>query len=642
MNGFGILTFLAGALQLTVPSYALRLVRRFGAQRVGWFIAAAFGCLALLHLLCPIKIIGNSITGGFPIELVYAGASVLLLLGMGHTETLWAERQKADREEKRRRAEWEAEVKQRTVELEQACQKLQEEITRRDLLEKTLRDSEAQYRCLFAENPQPMCILDLRSTRFLAVNRAALQQYGFTHEDFQGLTIQDLLPAGSAEAFLQDLARPCSGAESRGVWQHCRKDWTTIEVEITAVDMKYGDCPARLILATDVTRRERQQQQQARIHKMEALGQLAAGVAHRFNELLLPIDTQTKLLLRQDQPLSAAKQLEQIAVAVARSTALTRQLLATSGNNLMQQEVLNLSGLVQSRTQMLRRVLGDFIVLSYEPKADLPPILADPHLVEQVLVNLTLNAREAMPRGGSLMISTTVVRLDKTELKRHSQGRPGEYVCLSLRDTGCGIAPDVQDHLFEPFCTTRQSGQGAGLGLASAYGTVRQHGGWIEFSTEPGIGTEFRVFFPSAPSTAETAVPARAEAGASSRKTVLLVDPEDRARGLARHLLSRHGYHVIEADAGPTALVLWERQGAEVNLLLTSVTLRGDLSGTELADQLRQTKPDLKVLYTTEPEDNAEAENQGAISIDPSQIILKPYSPERLLEPVEALVGKPD
>jgi len=506
--------------------------------------------------------------------------------------------------------------------------------------EKVLQESEAQYRFLYIENPQPMWMFDLRSFRFLSVNKAALRQYGFTQEEFMSLQPRDLLSSDSAAAFQRDIAKPCSGVEFRGLWRHCRKDRTPIDVEITAVDLKYGDFPSRLVMATDISARRRREQEALEIQKMETIGQVAAGAAHHFNNLLTIIDGHANLLLRKPQDPQTTEQLKHISTAANRAAGFTRQLLAVGGRHFMQKEALDLNHLIRNRHQMLRRLIGDSLDFQTALSAHLSHILADPHLVEHILVNLVLNSRDAMATGGTLTISTASVRVDEAQARRQHRVAAGEYVCLSVHDTGCGMSPEVQSRIFEPFFTTRDTGKGTGLGLASVYGAIRQHAGWVEFTTEAGVSTEFRVFFPCAPASAIAAQkmlqPVEAPA---PRETVLLVEAKDRVRGLARFVLERYGYRIIEAENGPTALFFWESQGANIDLLLTDLKVPGGVSGLELAERMRKTKPGLKVVYTADT--SPDADGKQPVSLEGLQFVPKPFSPDRLLQAVEnCLSGK--
>lgn len=623
MNSLAFFNVAAGVLQLTVPSYALRLVRRFGAQSVGWFIVAAFAALGLLHLLQPPRTVHFGLAPGLVANAAFALTSGLLLLGMTHLETLLSERVQLHREEQKLHAAFEAKVAEKMTELRETNRELIEEIARREQREKALRESETQFRFLFADNPQPMWLFDLRSLRFLAVNQAALRHYEMNYDEFMALSAQELVPANAVAAFLQDVARPCSRVESRGLWQHYRKDLSLIEVELSAIDLKFAGCPARLVVAHDLTQRRRDEVESLRKQNAETIGRLAGGFAHHFNNILTIIDGKANLLLRNPQDAKTAEQLGQITSAANRAAALTSQLVAAAGRQSLRPEAVDLKGVIENQSQTLRRLVGDRIVIQTRLGANLPTVLAEARVIEHTLINLILNARDAMPTSGTIQIDTSFVRLNAVQAKRHPDAKPGDFVRLGVRDTGCGIAPEVQAHLFEPFFTTRDIGKGTGLGLASIYGSVRQLSGWVEFKTEVGTGTEFLVFFPCAPGSAATIV--------AKRGTVLLLEPDDRARGVARYILNREGYHVIEADSANIAELLWEGQATKVDLALIDVNLPG-ITGPELVERFRQTRPDLQVVYmATAPEGEASASG----SLKDSVFVAKPYTSDKLLEALQ-------
>jgi two-component system, cell cycle sensor histidine kinase and response regulator CckA len=631
MTGIGTLGWIAGALQLIVPSYAFRLVRRFGTQRVGWFVAIAFLSLALLHLLGPQRFIGARPAAGITLDFMYVVGSVLLLIGMGHIETLFSEREQARWGEESLRQQWKSRANEETAHLVRTNQELVQEISRRDLIEKALEESAAQYSFLFTENPQAMWILDLRSCRFLAANKAALRLYGFTAEELTALTGRDLMLPSAVAGFLQDVCKPCPAAESRGIWQHCRKDGTVIDVEITALDLTCGELPARLMLANDITRRRQREMELRKVHKLETIGQVAAGVAQHFSSLLTVIEGQTAALLEHPRDLVTSEHLEHISTAVTRAAGLTRQLLAAGGRQVMRAEPVDLNGLIRSMNPLLRRLIGEQIAAQVT-LAQLPLVLADQHQLQHVIVNLVLNARDAMPQGGTLVLSTANVRIDEDQVESGHQGKAGDFVRLSVRDTGCGMTPQVQARLFEPFFSARTPDGGTGLGLVSAYGIVRQMGGWIEYATEVGEGTEFRVFLPCAPG---APAPGQTETkpAALVKGTILLVEAEDRVRALARFVLNRHSYRVIEADCAATALLLWQGQAANVDLVLTDENLPGDISGCELAHRLQQSRPGLKIVYTSDS--TAHPDGQTPARLDGVEFIPKPYSPASLLRAVQ-------
>jgi PAS domain S-box-containing protein len=627
MNSFGFFSLLAGALQLSIPPYALRLVRRFGAQRVGWFVVLAFACLGLLHLLEPLKTrvsAGSSIT----LDAIYAIGSVLLLIGMAHVETMVSTRLQAAREEKSLHRKLEQQIQERTVALTEANKELTQEIARRAEREKALQDSETRYRLLFTQNPQPMWIVDLRSLRFLAVNRTALSEYGFSEEEFMALGAKSLV---SADGFLQDLAQPCFGVQCRGRWPLRKKDGAILDVEIMAMDLKYGDCPARLVLANDITARQRHERQLLETQKMELIGKVASGVAHHFNNILAVITGHTELLLKGSTGEDSARQLNQVAAATNRGACFTRQLLAAGGQQILNLEPLSLNDSLQRMNPMLRRLLGDSIALENSLAPGLLPVLADARTVENIVLNLVLNARDAMSGKGTLTLNTKAVWISETEARRKVHARAGEFVRLRVCDTGYGMSSEVQARLFEPFFTTKDIGQAAGLGLASAYGLARQQSGWIECISELGKGTEVHVFLPCAPRSSLAVRASTDVVKPVACGTVLFVEPDDRARALGRFFLNRHGYVVIEADSAALALSLWESEHAKIDLLLTETSLPGEMSGPQLAECLRSAKPALKVMYAH----NSESDEQPPSLSESQSIVAKPYTAEGLVKKVE-------
>jgi two-component system, cell cycle sensor histidine kinase and response regulator CckA len=617
----GVLTLIAGLLQLIVPSYALSLVHRFGAKRVGWFVVTAFSSLALLHLFAPLKPSGTA--SGNALDVIFAVGSILLLIGMGHVETMISERERATSTETNLRNEWDTRFSERVSNLTRANEKLMEQIARHEEQQRELAFSEAYYRSLFAENPQPMWVFDLRTCRLLAGNNAALRQYGFSLEEFLQLTVWDLMPGGANSDFEKSLSRHCAGPQPLGLSQHCTRDRALIDVEMVALDLNYGDAAARLMLTNEITHRRRHELEVRKVQKMEVITHVTAGVAQHFNNILSVIENNAALLLPIVKDSKAAEQLQNISGAASRGNSLTRKLLATGGRRPMQPEVVDLNHLIRNMNHMLTRLVGDQIVMNQSYGSHLTPVLADPRLVEEIIINLVLNARDAMSRQGTISLATSAAVVDN--LQTNGQSRVGQFICLSVRDTGPGMTPEVQASIFEPFFTTNENGQSFGLGLASIYGLVRQHSGWVEYSTEVGMGTEFKVFLPCAPATAILAQAEVRKPAPKSKGTVMLVEPDDRVRSMARFVLNQNGYQVIEADCGSIALLLWEGQGAQVNLLLTDVSLPGDISGTELAKRLQQNRADLRVIYTA-----------AALPADRSlKFIPKPYRPDRLLKEVQ-------
>jgi PAS domain S-box-containing protein len=635
MSIVGLLNILAGLLELCVPSYALRLVRRFGAQQVGSFVIVAFASLALLHLFNPLKPLPAS---GLALSIVYAGASVLLLIGMGHVETLCQQRQRSEAEERGLRLRLEGEARQKADDLLKINHGMAQELVRLQQQVEALAASERQFRFLFTRHPHPMWIFDLRTGRILAGNEAALAQYGYTEKEFSALGARDLMAREAAEAFRADIAKPCCSLESRGIWRHRRKDRTPIDVEIMTVDLRFGDCPARLIFAEDIGPRVNHEIELGEQQRMRILRKVAEGVAHHFGQILNAVEGETELLSKATDERLEADHLSRIILATRRGSALIRQLLAVGACEGIQPEPIDLNAFILEKENLLRRLVGERIQLELNFGEGLTPILADLRVLDHILVNLLLNAREAMPHGGSLDICTEPAWVDPnySPTQDRTNVTPGQFVRLRVRDNGCGMPAEVQDHIFQPFFTTRDDDKAMGLGLATIFGAVKQHGGWVEFSSHQGHGTEFSVFLPVSQAITNAEAAQERVCSPGERETIMLVESNDRVRDLARHILQRHGYRVIEADAASTATLLMESQAKHIQLLLTDLNFPDGSSGRDLADQFRQINNDLKVVYASgplSPDDTEPAVLQEA------KLLLKPYTPDRLLQALASSLG---
>jgi PAS domain S-box-containing protein len=389
-------------------------------------------------------------------------------------------------------------------------------------------------------------------------------------------------------------------------------------------------------LFTDVTERRHLEEHLRQGQKLEAIGQLAGGVAHDFNNILTVIQGYTQLLLNREK-LSGegTERLNEVALAAERAANLTRQLLTFSRRHVIQRAVLDLNEVVGNVTKMLRRIIGEDIALQNNYGPGLPPLEADAGLIEQVLLNLAVNARDAMPHGGQLVITTSVETIDSAAAQSHPEARAGEFICLTMSDTGCGIEPEVLPHIFEPFFTTKDVGKGTGLGLATVYGIVQQHHGWIAVSTEPGSGTIFKIYLPrtspvAAPAVAAPAAP-RALAGT---ETILLVEDEPALRTLARTILEMHGYRVLDAASGVDALGVWQERSGEIDLLLTDMVMPDGMNGRELAQELQARKPSLVVVYSSGYAVNLA--DQDLLLKEGLNFLPKPYQPHDLANAVRA------
>jgi PAS domain S-box-containing protein len=350
----------------------------------------------------------------------------------------------------------------------------------------------------------------------------------------------------------------------------------------------------------DITDRLQLEAQMRQAQKMEAVGQLAGGIAHDFNNLLTIVQMQISMLrMRGVLGPEVAAGIDEISHAAERATNLTRQLLTFSRRQVKSARDIDVNELVSGMTKLLRRILGEDIVLESRFASGPACIHADPGMIEQVLMNLVVNSRDAMPRGGRLVIGLEVANLDAAAGRRHPQARPGRFVCLSVADTGTGIEPDDMTRIFEPFFTTKEVGKGTGLGLAIVYAVTRQHDGWVEVESAVGKGTRFAVYLPALDRPTGSAGQLRAAEMSvpGGRETILVVEDEAAVRSVARQVLARLGYNVLEADSAPAALRLWEELGSSVDLLFTDLVMPGGVTGHEMVQRLRGQRPDLKVLY---------------------------------------------
>jgi len=486
-----------GLLACVIPPYAFRLSRVFGTQKVGWVLVAVFTSLAALMLVRAWQPFG--LDSNLTLDLLNFMIPVLLLIGMVHIETLFKERIRLEQEEKKLRTGLESEVKARTGDLDKANEELQREISLRKQGEEELRKSKEQYRFLFDENPQPMWIFALDTFKFLAFNRATLRHYGYTNTEFRDLTAKDICLAEEVEAFIAEAGKASLDLPPRKLTRHCKKDGSVIEVEMAVQDLVYGGCPARLVLTSDVTAQRQLQKQLLEAQKWEITLQLAGGVADNFSKLITAIERDAYILAQKTQDEASAEPLKRIGATAGSASALTRQLLALVRRHPMRPQALDLNNLLDKFTANLGRVLGNRINIVKDFSNALLPVMGDPALLEQIIRNLALNARDAMPEGGTLAIGTEVVIVDEARAQRHEDARPGTYARITVSDTGCGMAPDIQEKIFEPFFTTKGAGKATGLGLATVRGLVKQHTGWIEVASEEDHGSQFMVFLPCAP-----------------------------------------------------------------------------------------------------------------------------------------------
>jgi two-component system, cell cycle sensor histidine kinase and response regulator CckA len=370
--------------------------------------------------------------------------------------------------------------------------------------------------------------------------------------------------------------------------------------------------------------------------KMEAFGQLAGGIAHDFNNILTAIKGNVSLL--QTAELSESEHTaiaNEISDAADRAASLTRHLLSFSRRRLAQPQALDLSEVVAAVVKMLRRLIGEHIILETRYAEEAMPVYADAGMLEQVLVNLAVNSRDAMSKGGRLTLETSRVRVGKSAASHSRNGRPGQYARLSVSDTGTGIPRELLPRIFEPFFTTKELGKGTGLGLSTVLDIMEQHRGWIEVESDLGIGTTFNLYLPvsgkkkstSAPEAEEPSIPRGTE-------TILLVEDEETVRRSITHTLARYGYRIHAAISGATALKIWRQHHQSIQLIVTDVVMPGGVSGRALFDQMRSEKPDLKVIFCSGYTD--EVLGNDALLRQKPNFIEKPFAPEKLVRKIRA------
>jgi two-component system, cell cycle sensor histidine kinase and response regulator CckA len=513
------------------------------------------------------------------------------------------------------------------------------DVTVRKQAELKLQESEEQYRLLFEGNPQPMWVYDHESFRFLAVNDAAVRQYGWSRDEFLGMTIKDIRPNEDVARLLETLEKPVSRPAHSETWKHRTKGGALLDVEIAANPLSFHGKSARLVLANNVTERRTLEAQLVQAQKMEAIGRLAGGVAHDFNNMLGVIMGFSELLLKDlGAQHRGRKRVEQIRKAADRAAGLTRQLLAFSRKQVLQPKVLDLNVVVTEIEKMLRRLIGEdirLVVVLGEPPAH---VRADPGQIEQVIINLAVNARDAMPKGGRLIIETSNVDLDDAYVRTHTYVQPGPYTMLAVSDTGDGMDAATLSHLFEPFFTTKEAGKGTGLGLATVFGIVKQSGGHITVYSEPGKGSTFKVYLPRVDEKGDAVVPAAAEPVPTGHETVLLLEDEEAIRLLIREILETAGYTVLDAGRPEDAADLAASREGRIHLLLTDVILPG-MSGAELARRVQETRPETKVLFMSGYTD--EAIGHHGVLESGTHFLQKPFASDALLRKVRDVLDAP-
>jgi PAS domain S-box-containing protein len=512
------------------------------------------------------------------------------------------------------------------------------DVTERLRAEAALKRSEARYRDLFENATDLIATVDLDS-RLTAVNRRFADALGYTAEELIGRPLLDLVPPEWHEQVAAARRAKLDEDDASTIYEHelVAKDGRRLTVEVSSRAITEDGRPAGVqAICRDITERRQLEEQLRQAQRLEAIGRLAGGVAHDFNNLLTVIGGYSEALLERNGA-GSETELREISAAAERATALTGQLLAFSRRQVLQPRVVDVNAIVSGITPMLGRLIGEDVELATALDPSVKPVLADANQLEQVLVNLVVNARDAMPQGGKLTIETSSVDLDEAYVSQHSEATPGPHTVLAVSDTGVGMDAATTSRIFEPFFTTKPVGAGTGLGLSTVYGTVKQSGGSIWVYSEPGRGTTFKIYLPLA--TADMPVGGTAQpapVAPTGTETILVVEDEPSLRTLVAVMLEDKGYNVVIADSSEQAIELADRE--RIDLLLTDLVMPR-LSGRELATRIRAMRPSIRVLFMSGYAD--EAINRNG-SLEPGAAFLaKPFTAAELAKRVRETLDTP-
>ncbi len=515
-----------------------------------------------------------------------------------------------------------------------------------------LRESQALYHTLVDQLPVGVFRKDVEG-RYVFVNPWFCRLKGVKAEWFVGklpreVAAVELAVKGARAGQIQQLA-----AEGTDHHQQIMQTGQRIEVEENEVGPDGNEQHFYVIkspilepdgkivgsqgIIIDITENKKLEAQFRQSQKLEAVGRLAGGVAHDFNNILAVIQMQADLLkVSEDHsPAALRESAREIAAATQRATALTRQLLMFSRNENIQQQDLDLNESLNNMSKLLRRTLGEDVHLQFKFAMQPMHVHADPGMMDQVLINLAINARDAMPKGGQLVIETAAAEFDEQTAAQSARIKPGSFVCLSVSDSGCGIPPENLPRIFEPFFTTKEVGKGTGLGLATVFGIVQQHQGWINVYSEVGQGTTFRIYLPRLTKMSEQK-PNRLSMATlpGGSETILLVEDDTFVCASVRNILVKLGYRVLDAVNGVEALKIWKQNRNDIHLVLTDLVMPGGMNGKELGEELLKENPKLKIIYTSGY--TAEVGGRDFVLQEGINFLAKPYQADRLAHTIRA------
>jgi PAS domain S-box-containing protein len=518
-----------------------------------------------------------------------------------------------------------------------SVEQLANDISERKRAEAALRQADEMIRSMVQSSPLPIIAFDAEG-RIKLWNRAAEQTFGWTAGEVIGSRTPTVNEEQRVEHNeLRERAMKGEVFTGRSITRQSKDGKpANLKLSCAATFDAEGNATGVTAIFEDVTDSNKLEEQLRQAQKMEAVGRLAGGVAHDFNNLLTVVLGASDLLLLELQPNDPHRSvIGEIREAGERAAALTTQLLAFSRKQLVEPKVFVVNELVADVNKMLRRLIGEDIQVSMRLSPDLSAVEADRGQIEQVLVNLAVNARDAMPRGGALIIETANVTLAEDYVRSHTGVLAGEYVMLAVSDTGTGMSEDTKAHLFEPFFTTKEAGRGTGLGLATCYGIVRKAGGHIGVYSETGVGTAMKVYLPRAASKGDAAEVTAVAPVARGSETILVVEDDNAVRTITLRVLKAQGYNVLEAADGPSALAALESHQGPVQLLFTDVVLPG-MGGREVAERVRALRPDMKILFTSGYTDDVILQNK---LLEHNVLVLqKPFTPATLAAKVREIL----
>lgn len=526
--------------------------------------------------------------------------------------------------------------------IEDITERRQLEELQKESAEHTLKELEDRYKIIFEGAAEGILVADMETRRFRYCNQAICEMLGYAEEELIGLGVTDIHPKESLDYVLAEFEAQARGDRLLAPNIPClRKDGSVIFADIQTTSAVIDGLECNVGFFTDVTKRRQIEAELRQAQKMEAIGTLAGGVAHDFNNILTTIIGNADLMLMTvDKDESLRKGIEDIKIAGKRAAALTRQLLAFSRKQIIQPKILDLNKLLAGIEKMLVRLIGEDIEILMIPESALWKIEIDPGQMEQVIMNLVVNAKDAMPIGGKLTIETSNMDLDENYFSDHGivEKHPGSYVVLAVSDTGIGMDKGIQEHIFDPFYTTKEKGKGTGLGLSTIYGIVKQNNGFIWVYSEPGQGTTFKIYLPKVKGDVkEEEIEQTPVENLSGSETVLIVEDDDSLRKLTRTILKQKGYKILEAENGEDALRIGEEHEGRIDLMITDVVMP-KMNGKETAERLQPLYPQMKVIYMSGYTDDSIV-HRGVLA-PRLNFLEKPFSLEGLARKVREVLDK--